>query len=87
MNSLNNKRDNLRIVTHAQNQQNKRRRADNTSGFKGVYFAHFRKKPWIAMLGVEGQRMYLGGFLTAQEAHEAYKAAAIKHCGRFARWD
>ncbi len=81
-----NRIENLRLASIHQNLMNVRRRETNTSGFKGVTF---RKKhpsrPWRATINLYGKHTELGFFSTAQEAAEAYKAAAEKHFGEFAR--
>jgi hypothetical protein len=42
--------------------------------------------PYKAEIRVLGKRMFLGSYPTAEEAHEAYKKAAIEHHGEFAKW-
>ena len=83
-NTLNNTRDNLRLCTHEQNCRNTKRRANNTSGFKGV---HHRKDrgTFSAQIKVDGRIVRLGCFRTAEEAHAAYAEAASKFYGEFAR--
>lgn len=85
-NALDNQRDNLRISTHAQNMQNQKINSKNTSGFKGV---GFRKDSglWRARISVNGKRITLGHFNTAEEAAIAYNEAAEneKFYGAFAR--
>ena len=51
-NGLDNRRENLRICSYSQNAQNKRRRVDSRSGYKGVYeypegYTIKRKKKYI----------------------------------------
>ena len=83
-NGLDNRRPNLRLCTVAQNQWNSRRRADNTSGFKGVYF-NIRDRKWWARIRVCGKRLELGRFDSALAASRAYDEAARKYHGEFAR--
>jgi len=76
-NRADNHLDNLRDVTGSINQRNTGRRADNTSGYKGVVFnkSHGR---YLARIGLHGKRRHLGYFATAAEAGSAYEAAALK---------
>lgn len=75
---------NLRLATNRQNQQNQKKRSDNSSGLKGVSWNSARRK-WIAQIKVAGEKKYLGGFDTAAEAHSAYVSAANAAFGEFAR--
>lgn len=80
---LDNRRANLRPATSAQNSQNRQRRSDNRTGFKGVarsYGSRFKASIWV-----DGRRRALGGFASADEAARAYDLAAIRHFGQFAR--
>lgn len=81
---LDNRIQNLRIASHAQNAMNGRRRSTNTAGLKGVYVC----KPtgrYIAQIVVDGANHYLGTHDTAEAAHAAYVAAAERLHGEFAR--
>ena len=84
-NPLDNRRENLRICTHQQNQFNKTKRSDNTSGYKGVYF-HKQKQKFRAQIMVDKKPKHLGYFDTAERAHEEYQKAALKLHGNFARF-
>lgn len=85
-NSLNNTRRNLRVCTRTENTRNSRRKSCNTSGYKGVKRSQNGKR-WCAFIRVgDGKRLYLGTFDTPEQAHEAYKTAALKHHGEFARF-
>lgn len=81
--TLDNRRDNLRPATPAQNRQNARRRRDNTSGFKGVSLHHNRAKNWTRWRAMVGDR-HLGYFATRQDAAMAYDTAARCRHGEFA---
>ena len=85
MNTLNNRMENLRIATAAQNQFNRGRPRNNTSGFKGVSWCESSGR-WQAFIKRGGKSVWIGSFLTPEEAHEAYKLAVIEIAGEFARW-
>jgi hypothetical protein len=76
----NNKWENLREATHAQNNCNSKVRAK--SGAKGVQ-QHYNK--WTAKITVDSRPRYLGLFETKELAAAAYAAAAKKYHGEFAR--
>lgn len=80
---LDNRRANLRPVTTIQNCANQRLAKNNTSGFKGVSWRKDNRR-WMASIGVDGTRHYLGFFGTAEEAAAAYDAAALTAWGEFA---
>jgi hypothetical protein len=83
---LNNRRENLRLATNAQNQMNRKIGTSNTSGYKGVYW-HKSSQKWMARIGVGGRQKYLGVFDTPELAYEAYKKAATEIYKEFARLD
>jgi hypothetical protein len=78
----NNRIDNLRLATQSQNNRNKKMSSNNTSGAKGVSRIGSR---FQAQITVAGKRRYLGTFGTLNEAADAYKTAAEKYFGEFAR--
>ena len=71
----NNRLANLRVATSSQNKHNTTRRADNTSGFKGVSWRPSQLK-WNARICIEGRNRSLGMFATPEQASAAYQAAA-----------
>ncbi len=80
-NKLDNRKSNLRFCTHAQNQQNKPKRGNNTSGFKGVFKS---RKTWSAQITTNGKTLCLGSFDSPEKAGAAYRDAALKYHGEFA---
>lgn len=77
---------NLRLATSTEQKRNKRVQSNNRSGLKGAFYhACHKGKKWRSQIKVGDDLIFLGYFHTAQEAHEAYSAAAHKHFGEFAR--
>lgn len=84
-----NRWENLIDGTKSQNQHNTGLRSTNRSGVKGVFYdgaiyrngraaRHARKKPWRAVIRINGVRSELGRFATLEEAEAAYEAARPK---------
>ena len=69
-----NRIENLRVVTNAQNKQNLDKPESNTSGFMGASF-HKKSGKWAANIKMSGQARYLGLYKTPEEAHAAYMSA------------
>ena len=67
--SLNNRLDNLRLVTRRQNRQNSKLNSNNTSGYRGVYKMYNK---WQARIMISaGRSRSIGVFDTPEEAHKA----------------
>jgi ribosomal protein S17E len=79
-NTLDNRKENLRICTNQQNQFNSKKASNNTSGYKGV--THDRGR-WKAQIRINGKPTHLGYFNSPEDGHKAYCAAAKKHRGDF----
>lgn len=84
-NRSDNRRENLRSCSHAENQRNAKKNSNNSSGFKGVSFDKQHKK-WVAQISINGKGSRIGFFSTPEAAHSAYCAAALKHHGEFANF-
>lgn len=83
-NKSNNTFKNLRLGTSAQNKCNISKRKDNTTGYKGVYLDPTHK--FRAQISINSRYIYLGRFNTAEEAHDAYKAASMRYHGEFSNF-
>jgi len=81
----NNRLNNLRECSHAQNQKNLKRAKHNTSGFKGVHY-HRGAGKWRARIQSDGKTKSLGLHQTPEAAHAAYCGAALELHGDFARF-
>lgn len=81
---LNDAWGNLREATRSQNQANRHKQRNNTSGFKGVCF-HPQTGKWRARIMWAGKATSLGLHATREAAHAAYCAAAPHVHGEFAR--
>jgi hypothetical protein len=77
-----NRIENLRLATHAENCQNAAKRCDNTSKFVGVCW-HKRAKKFNAGIRINGKTKHLGYFTNAEEAAVAYANAAKQLHGTF----
>lgn len=82
-NPSDNRKSNLRIVSHLENMQNKKIYKNNTSGTTGVSQLHNGK--WKARIMVNGNEMWLGTFETKEEAVYARHAAEEKYFGEMRR--
>jgi hypothetical protein len=77
--STDNRFNNLREATYAENNRNRSIGKDNTSGYKGVSWHKGRKK-WRAEIRVDNKSIHLGYFDDIKDAGTAYiQAANIYH--------
>lgn len=77
---LNNRRDNLRLVTPSQNSQNRRgpNKNNKTSGVRGVTWLR-KRGVWQAQMGIDGKKRWIGYFASVSEAEDAVVAARSAH--------
>ena len=82
---LDNRKANLRFVTRSQNAVNvdKRRSANATSSYKGVYWDKSKRK-WTSRLMVNGKALFRR-LPTEEEAARAYDEMAREHYGEYAQ--
>lgn len=81
-NGLDNRRSNLRICTHAENQHNMHARW-GVSIYKGVCWDK-HSKLWTSRISVNSKRISLGYYHNEKDAAKAYDAAAKMYFGEFA---
>lgn len=83
--TLDNRKENLRICNPSENAGNRKRPRTNKSGYKGVRKANSRINPWRSQIIVEGKFIHLGNYKTRVEAAIAYDKAAKKYFGEYAK--
>ena len=81
-NKIDNRKQNLRIVTMYQNNLNKGTLNSNTSGITGVYYRKDHEK-WEAYITANKKRMSLGEFINKEDAIKARKEAEEKYFGEY----
>lgn len=81
---LDNRKENLRVVTRSQNMMNRRKIKAKTSVFKGVCWKKSHKS-WQVAIRVNKKLIHLGYFKDEVEAARAYNEAAKNHFGEYAR--
>lgn len=82
-NTLDNRRCNLRIASHSQNEWNRGKQKNNRSGYKGVIYSE-RDKIFTARIRIYSKLIHLGTFKDKKDAARAYNEAAKRHHGEFA---
>jgi len=83
--TLDNRKQNLRVATRSQNCSNRGLTSANSSGFKGVTWKGGKHQLWVARITKSGKVHHLGYFSTPEAAHGAYIQAARRLHGVFAR--
>jgi hypothetical protein len=78
-----NRIENLREATRAENTRNCRVRSHSVSGIKGVAYIADKQK-WNAKIRADGKTIFLGYYDTAAAAQAAHRAAAKRYHGAFA---
>ena len=87
-NSIDNRRANLRPSSKSNNNRNRKRHKNNTSGFIGVSTTKGKRKTrYKSSIRFEGNFICLGTYDTAQEASSVRHEAAKKYFGEFARFE
>jgi hypothetical protein len=83
---LDNRKENLRIVTNQHNCINRPKQRNNTSGFKGVSLKKYGKRYsyWVATITFNQQKINIGYFKTKEDAAKAYNDKALELFGEFA---
>lgn len=78
-NGLDNRLENLRLVTRSQNGENRRinKQPNKSSKYKGVTWRK-RDEKWNVRISINNTRIHVGDFKNEEEAEHAYDRAALK---------
>lgn len=82
--TLDNRKENLRIASASQNQWNKQLMKNNKSGVTGVVWDPVNQK-WRASITVKDKYISLGRYTVLEDAKRARLAGELEHFGEFAR--
>ena len=82
-NTLDNRRNNLRVCTRAENAMNQKSSKNTSSKYKGVSRIRTSKN-WRSQIWVNKTLKYLGSFSSEVEAAKAYNNEARRYHGKFA---
>jgi hypothetical protein len=82
-NTLDNRRENLAIVSRAINAHQKKKQKNCASNYFGVWF-HKDTNKWSAEIKKDGKKYYLGLFVNEKDAARAYNEKAKELFGEFA---
>ena len=84
-NTLDNRVQNLRVVSAQENRMNTGPSRGNKSGYKGVvYRATNKLRPYVAFAHHNSKQYYLGAFKTAKDAADAYDKKIVELHGPLA---
>lgn len=83
---LDNQKANLRFVTHSQNCMNTRKRSNQSSRFRGVYFDKGKGR-WRAQVTASGVQTTIGTFESEEAAAVAYDREARLRFGQYGRYN
>ena len=77
---LDNRKCNLKVTTHSHDMHKAIQKNDTSSRYKGVHWSK-KDKRWHARITVESDRIWLGSFLSEEEASNAVSEAEEKYLG------
>jgi hypothetical protein len=81
-NTLDNRLENLRLCSNAENCRNQGLRKNNKTGVKGV---RQDGKKYVAQINKDGKTKYLGTYPSIEEAKKVYTIHAVAEYGEFAK--
>jgi len=85
-NTLDNRRENLRICAQSENMRNVKKSEKRKNPYKGVSFFDLANK-WRARIQINKKQIHLGYFNSPEEARDEYINASKKYHSEFGRVD
>jgi hypothetical protein len=82
-NTLDNRRENLRLINHSQNAMNSRKQKNRSSQYKGVCL--HKQWGWCANICIKSNKIHIGWYRSEEDAAQAYDLCAIQAFSGFAR--
>lgn len=82
-NPLDNRKENLRLVTDSQSAQNRKLRSDSATGYKGVHWLKHRRK-YRVRIKTNEKWIFVGHFDDIKQAAVAYDSKALEFFGEYA---
>lgn len=78
--SLDNRRENLRLATRSENRQNLKHalRNNKSSGIRGISW-HKHDKTWVVAITTQGKQKHIGRFKELEDAKKAIYQARVKY--------
>jgi hypothetical protein len=83
-NTLDNRKSNLRVVTHSENMKNRKLNSNSKTGYKGVCYDKLNGMYHVT-LRYNGKKVFLGRYKNVVDAALAYNRGALEYFGEFAR--
>ncbi len=83
INPLDNRKENLRLCTKAENNRNMKKKSTGKNKYKGVVFDDSCKNKWSARIRINGKIQCIGRYETEIEAAMAYNEQAKIHYKEF----
>lgn len=80
---LDNRDENIRLVTPSQNAINKSKQSNNTSGYTGVDYDK-KNSCWKVRINIDRKMIWLGRYKSLEKAVEVRKKAEALHFGEYA---
>lgn len=73
--TMDNRKENLKIITRGENNKNQRKHINNTSGYTGVTYEK-QSGLYVSAIQLHNKKLHIGRYDTLEQANIAYRASA-----------